>query len=133
MTVLVTGGAGYIGSHTVVELQNKGYEVVVFDNLCNSKAGALRRVEQITGKPVKFYKADMLDAAAMDTIFAENVPLALAAFEALKEAERQDAERVDGFRMERRHFLALADQFLKNISVWIVLLELSEKSVRRPV
>ena len=72
MAVLVTGGAGFIGSHTVVELQNEGYEVVVVDNLCNSNAKSLERVEEITGKPVKFYKTDILDAAGLDQIFAEN-------------------------------------------------------------
>ncbi len=72
MSVLVTGGAGYIGSHTVLELLNGGYEAVVFDNLCNSSEEALRRVEKITGKKVRFYKADMCDPEAMDRIFAEN-------------------------------------------------------------
>ena len=72
MAVLVTGGAGFIGSHTVVELQNAGYEVVVVDNLCNSSPKSLERVQEITGKPVKFYEADILDAAALDKIFAEN-------------------------------------------------------------
>ncbi len=69
MAILVTGGAGYIGSHTVVELQNAGYEVVVCDNLCNSSKKSLERVEQITGKPVKFYLADILDREAMENIF----------------------------------------------------------------
>lgn len=74
MAILVTGGAGYIGSHTVVELQNAGYEVVVLDNLSNSSEKSLQRVEQITGKPVTFYKADILDKAALDDIFAkENI------------------------------------------------------------
>ena len=66
---LVTGGAGYIGSHTVVELQNSGYDVVVLDNLSNSSEKALDRVSKITGKPVKFYKADILDREALDQIF----------------------------------------------------------------
>ncbi|MGN0158693.1 MAG: UDP-glucose 4-epimerase GalE [Brotaphodocola sp.] len=69
MAILVTGGAGYIGTHTVVELQNAGYEVVVVDNLYNSSEKALNRVEKITGKPVKFYKADILDRAALNDIF----------------------------------------------------------------
>ena len=60
MSILVTGGAGYIGSHTVVELQNAGYEVVVVDNLVNSSREALKRVEKITGKPVTFYEADII-------------------------------------------------------------------------
>lgn len=71
MAILVTGGAGYIGSHTCVELLKAGREVVVMDNLCNASETALKRVEQITGKPVTFYKADMLDKAAMETIFQE--------------------------------------------------------------
>ena len=68
-TYLVTGGAGYIGSHTVVELQNAGYEVVVVDNLSNSSRESLKRVEKITGKPVTFYEADILDREALNRIF----------------------------------------------------------------
>lgn len=69
MAILVTGGAGYIGSHTCIELLNEGYEIVVVDNLYNSSEKALERVEQITGKKVKFYKADILDKEAMNEIF----------------------------------------------------------------
>ena len=69
MAILVTGSAGYIGSHTVVELQNAGYDVVVLDNLSNSSEKSLARVEKITGKPVKFYKADILDRQALNNIF----------------------------------------------------------------
>ena len=69
MAGLVTGGAGYIGSHTVVELQNAGYDVVVLDNLSNASEKALDRVSKITGKPVKFYKADILDRDALNDIF----------------------------------------------------------------
>ena len=69
MTILVTGGAGFIGSHTVVELQNAGYDVVVLDNLSNASEAALERVEAITGKPVKFYKADIRDREALEEIF----------------------------------------------------------------
>ena len=71
MKILVTGGAGYIGSHTVVELQNAGYEVIVLDNLSNSSEKSLKRVEQLTGKPVPFYKADILDRAALEEIFTK--------------------------------------------------------------
>ena len=69
MAILVTGGAGYIGSHTVVELQNAGYEVVVCDNLSNSSRKSLERVEKITGKSVKFYLADICDRDVMENIF----------------------------------------------------------------
>ena len=67
--ILVTGGAGYIGSHTCVELLNAGYEVVVADNLYNSSEKALERVEQITGKELKFYEVDLKDEEAVRTIF----------------------------------------------------------------
>ncbi len=69
MAILVAGGAGYIGSHTCVELLNAGYEVVVVDNLVNSSAKALERVEQITGKSVKFYEVDLLDKCALEEVF----------------------------------------------------------------
>lgn len=69
MAILVTGGAGYIGSHTCVELLKEGYEVVVVDNLCNSSEKSLERVEQITGKKPAFYKVDLLDKEALSAVF----------------------------------------------------------------
>ena len=72
MNVLVTGGAGYIGSHTCVELLESGYGVVVIDNLCNSNAESLNRVRELTGKEVKFYEGDVRDEALLQKIFAEN-------------------------------------------------------------
>ena len=72
MALLVTGGAGYIGSHTVVELLESGHDAVVLDNLSNSCREAVSRVEEITGREVPFYEADILDAGALDQIFAEN-------------------------------------------------------------
>jgi len=84
MKILVTGGAGYIGSHACVELLNAGYEVVVVDNLSNSKEEALRRVQEITGKSLKFYKADLLDAEALDNIFEQESIDAVMHFAGLK-------------------------------------------------
>ena len=72
MKILVTGGAGYIGSHTCVELLESGYGVVVIDNLSNSNPESLKRVETITGKSVRFYEGDVRNEALLKTIFAEN-------------------------------------------------------------
>lgn len=72
MTVLVTGGAGFIGSHTVVELLKAGHEAVVIDNFCNSKPEALNRIRKISGRDFKFYEKDLADRAAVDAIFEEN-------------------------------------------------------------
>ena len=84
MSILITGGAGYIGSHTVIELSKAGYDVVVIDNLRNSKEESLKRVEKIIGKPVKFYKADVRDREALRTIFKENKIEAAIHFAGLK-------------------------------------------------
>jgi len=70
MNILVTGGAGYIGSHTCLELLNAGYDVTVVDNLANSKQEALRRVEELAGKSLTFHQVDLLDQAGLDGVFA---------------------------------------------------------------
>ena len=72
MNVLVTGGAGYIGSHTCVELLESGYGVIVIDNLCNSNPKSLERVQELTGKTLRFYEGDVRDEALLKKIFAEN-------------------------------------------------------------
>lgn len=84
MTVLVTGGAGYIGSHTLVCLLNLGYEVVVYDNLVNSSIKALRRVEEISGKQLEFVEGDVTDSRALDNLFAKYSIDAVIHFAALK-------------------------------------------------
>lgn len=82
--VLVTGGAGYIGSHACVALLEAGYEVVALDNLSNSKRGAIDRVEEITGKPLAFIEADMQDRDAVEALFREHRPAAVMHFAGLK-------------------------------------------------
>ena len=84
MSVLVTGGAGYIGSHTCIEMQNAGYDIIVIDNLDNSSKESLARVEKITGKPVKFYQEDVRDKDVLRKIFKENNIEAVIHFAGLK-------------------------------------------------
>jgi UDP-glucose 4-epimerase len=84
MNILVTGGAGYIGTHTCLELLQSGHSAVVLDNLCNSEEEALLRVEKITGKKVVFYKGDMRDGALLKKIFGENRIDAVIHFAGLK-------------------------------------------------
>ncbi|WP_230398852.1 UDP-glucose 4-epimerase GalE [Novisyntrophococcus fermenticellae] len=84
MKILVTGGAGYIGSHTCVELLNEGYEVVIMDNLYNSSYKAVERIQKITGKSVVFYETDILDKEGMEKIFTEEKINAVIHFAGLK-------------------------------------------------
>ena len=72
MAILITGGAGYIGSHTAVELLDRGDEIIILDNFRNSKPESLNRIREITGKDFKFYEADMLDRSALREIFSKN-------------------------------------------------------------
>lgn len=83
-TILVTGGCGYIGSHTCVELLNRDYNVVVIDNLSNSKDESLKRVKKITNKDIKFYQGDILDKDLLNKIFKENNIFAVIHFAGLK-------------------------------------------------
>jgi len=84
MAILVTGGAGYIGSHTCVELLTAGYEIIVFDNFVNSKPEVINKIKQITSKDFKFYEADLLNRAALEQIFAESHIDAVIHFAGLK-------------------------------------------------
>jgi UDP-glucose 4-epimerase len=84
MKILVTGGAGYIGSHTCVELLQNGYEVIVVDNLCNSKEESLHRVQEITGRKLSFYVVDLLDREQLDEVFRKHSIQAVVHFAGLK-------------------------------------------------
>ena len=84
MKIFVTGGAGYIGSHTIVELLKNNYDVITIDNLCNSSKIALDRVKKITGKNIKFYKCDLKDKSSVNSIFANNSIDAVIHFAGLK-------------------------------------------------
>ncbi len=84
MKILVTGGAGYIGSHTCVEMLNAGYEVVIVDNFYNSCPESLNRIKELTGKDFKFYECDIRDKAGLDKVFAENKIDAVIHFAGLK-------------------------------------------------
>lgn len=83
-TVLVTGGAGFIGSHTSVELLNAGYDIIILDNFVKSKPESLKRIKELTGKDFKFYQADIRDEEAMTKVFAENKIDAVIHFAGLK-------------------------------------------------
>lgn len=93
--ILVTGGAGFIGSHTCVELLNAGYDIVVMDNFSNSKPEALNRIKKITGKDFKFYQTDMLDEQGTEAIFNENEIDAVIHFAGLKAVGESVAKPVE--------------------------------------
>lgn len=84
MSILVTGGAGYIGSHTSIELLQAGYDIVIVDNFCNSKPEALNRIEELAGKKAKFYEVDILDRDGLNKVFDENNIEAVIHFAGLK-------------------------------------------------
>lgn len=91
-TVLVTGGAGFIGSHTSVELLNAGYDIIILDNFVNSKPESLKRIKELTGKDFKFYQADIRDEEAMTKVFAENKIDAVIHFAGLKSVSQSVKE-----------------------------------------
>ena len=114
MSILVTGGAGFIGSHTVVELQNAGYDVVVLDNLSNSSEKSLERVSAITGKPVTFYKADILDKEALEEIFAKEDITACIHFAGLKAVGESVAKPWEYYENNIAGTLTLVDVMRKH-------------------
>ena len=113
MAILVTGGAGYIGSHTCVELLNAGYEVVVLDNLYNSCEEALERVEQITGKKVKFYEADLLDQVAVQEVFDNEKIESVIHFAGLKAVGESVHKPLEYYHKNITNTLILCDKMRK--------------------
>ena len=109
MTILVTGGAGYIGSHTCIELISAGYDVVVVDNLCNSCKEALDRVEKIVRKTIKFYEADIRDAEAMKNIFEKEEIDAVIHFAGLKSVGESVAKPLEYYDNNIAGTLVLCD------------------------
>ncbi|MFM0017746.1 UDP-glucose 4-epimerase GalE [Paraburkholderia azotifigens] len=108
-TILVTGGAGFIGSHTCVELLNSDYDVVVIDNLVNSKRESIARVEKITGKKVAFYEADVRDEAVLNTIFDKHPITGAIHFAALKAVGESVAKPIEYYRNNMDGLLVLLD------------------------
>lgn len=114
MSILVTGGAGYIGSHTCVELLNAGYSVVVVDNFVNSCAEAVKRVEKITGKKVIFYEADIGDEAAMENIFANEKIDSVIHFAGLKAVGESVVKPLEYYQNNIAGTLVLCDVMRKH-------------------
>lgn len=109
MKILVTGGAGYIGSHTCVELLNAGYEVVILDNLYNSSKKAVDRIEEITGKSVTFYENDMLDADAMENLFSKEKIDCVIHFAGLKAVGESVAKPLEYYKNNIQGTLCLVE------------------------
>lgn len=113
MAILVTGGAGYIGSHTCVELLNAGHEAVIVDNFCNSSAESVKRVERITGKAIKLYEGDIRDGALLEKIFAENKIDSVIHFAGLKAVGESCAKPIEYYDNNLTGTLVLLDKMRK--------------------
>lgn len=108
-TILVTGGAGYIGSHTCLELLNSGYEVIAVDNLVNSRRESLERVQQITGKQVTFYEVDVCNEAELEPIFEKHAISGVIHFAALKAVGESVAKPIEYYRNNLDSLLVVLD------------------------
>lgn len=109
MAILVTGGAGYIGSHTVLELLNANQEIVIVDNLCNSSKESLKRVESITGKSCTFYEGDILDKAFLNCVFAKHTIQSVIHFAGLKAVGESVAKPVSYYQNNVQGTLTLLE------------------------
>ena len=114
MNILLTGGAGYIGSHTYVELCAAGHHAVIVDNFYNSSAAVLKRLESITGKPVPFFEADVCDAQAMDEIFARHAFDAVVHFAGYKAVGESVGKPIAYYRNNLDSALTLCEQMKKH-------------------
>ena len=114
MRILVTGGAGYIGSHTCVELLDAGYEVVILDNLYNSSRKAVDRIQEITGKSVTFYEDDMLDADAMERLFSAEKIDCVIHFAGLKAVGESVAKPLEYYKNNIQGTLTLVEAMRKH-------------------
>lgn len=113
MSILVTGGAGYIGSHTCIELIKAGYDIVVMDNFSNSKPEAVRRTKKIAGKDFKFYEADLLNREATEKIFSENNIDCVIHFAGLKAVGESVEKPIEYYHNNITGTLILCDTMLK--------------------
>lgn len=114
MSILLTGGAGFIGSHTCLELLQEGYDIVVADNLSNSKPEALKRVQELSGKSLRFYQADLLDREAMDRIFTAHKIEAVIHFAGLKSVEQSVKHPLEYYRTNITGTLILCELMQKH-------------------
>ena len=114
MSVLVTGGMGYIGSHTTVELLKAGKDVIIIDNLCNSSIVVKDRIKEITGKDVKFYNIDLADKEAVEKVFEENSIESVIDFAALKAVGESVKNPLEYYMNNMVSFLVLLDIMKKN-------------------
>ena len=114
MSILVTGGAGYIGSHTSIELLQAGYDIVIVDNFCNSKPESLNRIEELTGKKPKFYEVDILDRDGLNKVFDENNIEAVIHFAGLKAVGESVEKPIEYYENNISGTLVLCDVMRKH-------------------
>ena len=129
MAILVTGGAGYIGSHTCIELLNNDYEIIVVDNLSNSSVESINRVQELTGKQFKFYKEDLVNYEALNKIFEENTIEAVIHFAGLKAVGESVAKPLTYYHNNIISTLVLCEVMQKRNVKKMILVHLQQYTV----